>query len=77
MNQNFESILEKLENSNFLWLYCNCNYILITKLHWPGDSEGTFPCSSQAATCTTPVYHTQQQRLYTLILIAEHQAGKL
>ena len=30
---------------------CNCNYILFTKLHWPGDSEGSFRSSSQAATC--------------------------
>ena len=30
---------------------CNCNYILFTKLPWPGDSEGTFRSSSQAATC--------------------------
>ena len=29
----------------------NCNYILFTKLPWPGDSEGTFWSSSQAATC--------------------------
>ena len=31
--------------------YCNCNHILFTKLPWPGDSEGTFWSSSQAATC--------------------------
>ena len=29
----------------------NCNYILFTKLPWPGDSEGTFQSSSNAATC--------------------------
>ena len=27
-------------------LNCNCNYILFTKLPWPGDSEGTFRSSS-------------------------------
>ena len=55
--------------------YCNCNYILFTKLPWPGDSEGTFRSSSQAATCP-PVYHTRR-RLHTVPLIAERQAGKL
>ena len=29
----------------------NCNYILFTKLPWPGDREGTFRSLSQAATC--------------------------
>ena len=53
----------------------NCNYILFTKLPWPRDSEGTFWSSSQAATCP-PVYHTRQ-RLHTVPLIAERQAGKL
>ena len=51
------------------------NYILFTKLPWPGDSEGIFRSSSQAATCP-PVYHTRC-RLHTGPLIAEHQAGKL
>ena len=37
---------------------CNCNYILFTKLPWPGDSEITFWSSSQAATCPS-VYHTR------------------
>ena len=54
---------------------CNCNYILLTKLPWPGDSEGTFRSSSQAATCPS-VYHTRW-RLHTVPLIAERQAGKL
>ena len=54
---------------------CNCNYILFTKLPWPGDSEGTFRSSSQAATCP-PVYHTLR-RLHTVPLIAERQAEKL
>ena len=31
-------------------------YFLITKLPWPGDSEGTFRSGSQAATCP-PAYH--------------------
>ena len=56
-------------------VFCNCNYILFTQLPWPGDSEGTFRSSSQAATCP-PVYHTQR-RLHTVPLIAEYQAGKL
>ena len=42
---------------------------------WPGDSEGTFRSSSQAATCPS-VYHTRW-RLHTVPLIAERQAGKL
>ena len=46
-----------------------------TKLSWPGDSEGTFWSSSQAATCP-PVYHIRR-RLHTVPLIAERQAGKL
>ena len=54
---------------------CNCNYILFTKLPWPGDSEGTFRSSSQAATCP-PVYHTRR-RLHTVPFNAERQAGKL
>ena len=53
----------------------NCNYILFTKLPWPGDSEMTFRSSSQAATCPS-VYHTRW-RLHTVPLIAERQAGKL
>ena len=57
---------------------CNCNYgnyVLFTKLPWPGDSEGTFRSSSRAATFP-PVYHTRW-RLHTVPLIAEHQARKL
>ena len=54
---------------------CNCNYILFTKLPLPGDSEGTFRSSSQAATCL-PVYHTWR-RLNTIPFNAERQAGKL
>ena len=42
---------------------------------WPGDSEGTFRSSSQAAT-RPPVYHTRR-RLHTVPLIAERQVGKL
>ena len=53
----------------------NCNYTLFTKLPWPGDSEGTFRSSSQAATCPS-VYHTRW-KLHTVPLIAERQAGKL
>ena len=54
---------------------CNCNYILFTNLPWPGDSEGIFRSSSQAATCPF-VYHTRW-RLHSVPLIAERQAGKL
>ena len=54
---------------------CNYNYILLTKLPWPEDSEGTIWSLSQAATCPS-VYHTRW-RLHTVPLIAERQAGKL
>ena len=53
----------------------NCDYILFTKLPWPGNSKGTFRSSSQAATCP-PVYYTRR-RLHTVPLIAECQAGKM
>ena len=55
-------------------ILCNCNYILFIKLHWPGDSGGTFRFSSQAATCPF-VYHSWR-RLHNIPLIAERQAGK-
>ena len=55
--------------------YRNCNFIVFTKLLWPGDSEGTFRSSSQAATCPH-VYHTRW-KLHTVPLIAECQEGKL
>ena len=57
------------------WLIVIVITFLFTKLPWPGDSEGTFWSSSQAATCP-PVYHTRR-RLHTVPLIAERQAGKL
>ena len=50
----------------------NCTYTLFTNLPWPGDSEGTFRSSSQAATCPS-VYHTRR-RLHTVPLLAERQA---
>ena len=55
------------------FVYCNCNYILFTKLPWPGDSEGTFRSLSQAATCLP---HTVEG-LHTVLLIAESQVGQL
>ena len=80
------SFLYKHNRVKYFWPYytpflnenvrdCNCNYILFTKLPWPGDSEGTFRSSSQAASCP-PVYHTRR-KLHTVPLIAERQAGKL
>ena len=51
----------------------SCNYSLFTKLRWPGNSEGTFQYSNQAATCPT-VYHTRL-RLHTSLFIAERKAG--
>ena len=53
----------------------NCNYILFTKLPWPGGSKGTFRFFSQAATYP-PVYHTWW-RLHTVHSVAERQAGEL
>ena len=64
-----------MQGTEPLPVICNCNYILFTKLPWPGDSEGTFRSSSQAATCP-PVYHTRR-RLHTVPFNAERQAGKL
>ena len=58
---------------------CNPDVIVITplftKFPYPGDSEGIFRSSSQAAACP-PVYHTQW-RLQTLLFVAERLAGKL
>ena len=53
----------------------NCNYILFTKLPWPGDSEGTFCSSSQAGTC--PPVNCTRWGFHTVALIAERQSGKL
>ena len=54
---------------------CNCNYILFTKLPWPGDSEGTFRSSSQAA---TPAHlSTTHGGGSTLSLFVKRQAKKL
>ena len=39
-----------LHRQNVAHSCTNCNYILFTKLSWPGDSKGTFWSSSQAAT---------------------------
>ena len=36
-----------------LYVLFSCNYILFTKLPWPGDSERTFRSSSQAAHLST------------------------
>ena len=58
----------------FFFVICNfCNYILFTKLPWPGDSERTFRSSSQAATCS-PVYHTRR-RLHTVPLMLNVKQG--
>ena len=52
----------------------NCNYILFTKLPWPGDSEGTFRSSRQTAICPR-VYHTHWRFRY-IFFIAKHETGK-
>ena len=54
---------------------CNCNYNLFTNLSWLGNRERAFRSSSQAAVCPL-VYHSSR-RLYTVLLIAKRQAGKL
>ena len=64
---------ERYHLSTFNRVYCNCNYILFTKLPWPGDSEGTFRSSSQAATCS-PVYHTRR-RLHTALYLLNVKQG--
>ena len=38
----------------------NYSNVLFTQLPWPGDSEGTFRSSNQAATCPS-VYHSMLQ----------------
>ena len=56
------------------------NYILFTKLLWPGDSEGAFWSSRQASTSdlSTCLPHTNTWwRLHTVSLIAERQVAKL
>ena len=52
---------------------CKYNYILFTKLPWPGISDETFRALNQAATCPL-VYHTGW-KLYTTPVIAKHQVG--
>ena len=54
---------------------CNCNYLLFTKLAWPGDCKGTLQSSSKAADYP-PVYHTRR-RIHTAPLIAERQARNM
>ena len=71
LNQVFARFLSKVPHH----LLLNCNSILFTKLHWPGDSEVTFRSLSQASSCP-PVYHTRR-RLHTVSLIPERQAGKI
>ena len=38
------------DTAQYCTVYCICNYILFTKLTWPGDSDGNFRSLSQAAT---------------------------
>ena len=45
-------------------------------MHWPGDSEGSFRCSNQAATCP-PIYHALWGIHAIPLLLAERQAGYL
>ena len=75
MNKNDSGQPEEHISCNRQSQNCNYNYILFTKLPWPGDCEGTFWSSNQAATC--PTVHHIRWRLYTVPLIAELQARKL
>ena len=56
------SIFCTICNLNVDEIFGNSNYILFTKWHWLGDSEGTFRSSSQTSTCPMPTYlpHTVQ-----------------
>ena len=45
------------KNRNRPRFNCNCDYVLFTKLPRPGDSEGTFRSSNQAATCPLSTTH--------------------
>ena len=70
-----ENLVWNVEDARMECNHSYCTYILFSKLPWPGDSEGTFRSSSQAATCPS-VYH-KRRRLHIVPLIAERQAGKL
>ena len=54
---------------------CNCNYILFTKLPWPGGSEGIFRSSGQAS--TSLVFTTHGRGFSLFLFSAERPAGKL
>ena len=60
----------------FSWSIVIAIPCLFTKLPWPGDSEGTFRSSSQAAITCPPVNY-RRWRLHTLPFNAERQVGKL
>ena len=47
---------------------CDCNYILFTKLPWPGDSEGTFPVFESSCHLPTYLPHTAEASHCLLIL---------
>ena len=48
------------------------NYVLFTKFSWPGDSEGTFRSSSQAATC---LLHTAKVSHCLFLLLTVKQGS--
>ena len=50
----FPAFSSTVKSLSWMTLKANRNYILFTKLSWPGDSEETFRYSSQTATCFSP-----------------------
>ena len=64
--QFYNVIVYNLESNN-----CCYDYILFTKLPWPGDSERAFWSSSQATTYPF-VYHTVRRRLTLSLLVCDN-----
>ena len=57
---------------------CNyCNYILLTKFPWPGDSEGAFPFWNQATICPMPTLLLRTMEALLFFIIAKGQAVTL
>ena len=51
-----------------LLVWMKCNYILFTKLPWPGDRKGPFRLPNQAATCLDLRIHDEGFARFLLML---------
>ena len=51
----------------------NCNNISFTKLPWPGDNEGVFRSSSQAATC--PIHSAKVSKYCSCLSLPNRCSG--